>query len=427
MECAIRTIRKINFNMGAIKVEDTKRIRFSNMAKFMFNEDQAIIFNRLNGQWIKVPKQCYDILELCNKEGLSWSALSESLADDEDREYMKQLIKLLDSMNCLYNDDEKIIENISFAITHRCNLKCIHCMVNAAFGQSDKEHFDTKTICAFLDKIVAANPKNITLTGGEPLLRSDFLTILGYLRSIYNGKITLMTNGTLITPKNVKEIVSQIDSIDISLDGADEESCAVIRGKGVFEKVVSSIKLLQSHGFSKISISMVLSANNVRYTKQFMELNESLNTTPMLRALSYEGRAKENKDILDNVVTTEFLRQEDKKTNSECRTCCCTAGYNQITIEANGDIFPCNLFVEPEFRLGTMSEIDDLRKLFYTNDGFFVCPCVQKFEPSEFEPCKNCNINYFCWSCVYPMYKIDEKELKERCAYKKEILKNIWK
>ena len=106
-------------------MEDTKRIRFSNMAKFMFNEDQAIIFNRLNGQWIKVPKQCYDILELCNKEGLSWSALSESLADDEDREYMKQLIKLLDSMNCLYNDDEKIIENISFAITHRCNLKCI--------------------------------------------------------------------------------------------------------------------------------------------------------------------------------------------------------------------------------------------------------------------------------------------------------------
>ena len=87
-------------------MEDTKRIRFSNMAKFMFNEDQAIIFNRLNGQWIKVPKQCYDILELCNKEGLSWSALSESLADDEDREYMKQLIKLLDSMNCLYNDIE---------------------------------------------------------------------------------------------------------------------------------------------------------------------------------------------------------------------------------------------------------------------------------------------------------------------------------
>ena len=47
-------------------MEDTKTIRFSNMTKFMFNEDQAIIFNRLNGQWIKVPKQCYDILELCN-------------------------------------------------------------------------------------------------------------------------------------------------------------------------------------------------------------------------------------------------------------------------------------------------------------------------------------------------------------------------
>lgn len=86
MECAIRTIRKINFNMGAIKVEDTKRIRFSNMAKFMFNEDQAIIFNRLNGQWIKVPKQCYDILELCNKEGLSWSALNANEAANIETE-----------------------------------------------------------------------------------------------------------------------------------------------------------------------------------------------------------------------------------------------------------------------------------------------------------------------------------------------------
>ena len=100
-------------------MEDTKRIRFSNMAKFMFNEDQAIIFNRLNGQWIKVPKQCYDILELCNKEGLSWSALSESLADDEDREYMKQLIKLLDSMNCLYND--KVV--LMIARRKKCGLE----------------------------------------------------------------------------------------------------------------------------------------------------------------------------------------------------------------------------------------------------------------------------------------------------------------
>ena len=50
-------------------MEDTKVIRFSNMTKFVFNEDQTIIFNRLNGQWVKVPKQCYDILELCNKEG----------------------------------------------------------------------------------------------------------------------------------------------------------------------------------------------------------------------------------------------------------------------------------------------------------------------------------------------------------------------
>lgn len=184
-------------------MEDTKRIRFSNMAKFMFNEDQAIIFNRLNGQWIKVPKQCYDILELCNKEGLSWSALSESLADDEDREYMKQLIKLLDSMNCLYNDDEKIIENISFAITHRCNLKCIHCMVNAAFGQSDKEHFDTKTIARALLK------KNPILIFDEATSMLDNETeekIISILLDSFKDTTIILIAHRLSTVKNANTI-----------------------------------------------------------------------------------------------------------------------------------------------------------------------------------------------------------------------------
>lgn len=394
--------------------------------KVLFNKDEAIVLNRLNGQWIKIPKQCYDILELCDKEALSLTELNDRLADDDDRTYMKQLVELLDSMNCFYNDEKKVIDNISIAITHRCNLKCIHCMVDAKFGGGNGDYFNTQTMCSFLDKIIAVNPHSIALTGGEPMLRPDFLTILKYLRNNYKGAITLMTNGTLFTPDNVDAITSMINNIDISLDGADEQSCAVIRGKGVFDKVIANIKLLQSRGFNKINISMILSNNNARYTKQFFELNKSLDTTPILRALSYDGRAKANKVTIDNTVTTEQIPQGRENNNVESRGCCCTAGYNQLTIEANGDIFPCNLFVTPEFKLGNMSEIEKLSTAVYTNEGFVVSPCVQRFEPSEFQPCKDCNINYFCWSCVYPMYRLDESEFKERCEYKKRMLAHIW-
>lgn len=403
-----------------------KVIRFSNMTKFLFNNDEVIALNRLNGQWIKMPKQCYEILKDCESQSLSFDELNNLLADEEDRAYMKQLVDLLDSMKCLFYDAEQRIENVSIAITHRCNLKCIHCMVDAEFGNATKDYFDTKTICMFLDKIVSIKPHSITLTGGEPLLRSDFIEILDYLRSIYEGHITLMTNATLLTAEKVDAIVNKVNSIDISLDGADEESCAVIRGKGVFEKVISNIKLIQSKGFSKINISMVLSNNNARYVKQFFELNKSLGTKPMLRALSYDGRAKNNKEIIDNVITTDRIEHQSEHKNVENRGCCCTAGYNQLTIEANGDIFPCNLFVTPEFKLGNMEEIKDLKTVLRTNDNFFVCPSMQRFEPSEFEDCKNCNVNYFCWSCLYPMYRLDDAEFKERCAYKRQELAHIW-
>lgn len=61
-----------------------KAICFSNTTKFLFNKDEAIVLNRLNGQWIKIPKQCYDILELCDKEALSLTVLNDRLADDDD-------------------------------------------------------------------------------------------------------------------------------------------------------------------------------------------------------------------------------------------------------------------------------------------------------------------------------------------------------
>lgn len=405
---------------------DTKSICFSNTARFLFNGENAIVLNRLNGQWIKIPKQCYEILEMCDKEALTLSDLNNRLADDEDRAYMKQMIDLLDSMECLYNDAKKAVDNISIAITHMCNLKCIHCMVDADFGGGNEDYFDTATICSFLDNIIATNPNSIALTGGEPMLRPDFMTILEYLRNNYKGQIILMTNATLFTADNVQAITSRVNSIDISLDGADEPSCAIIRGKGVFEKVVKNIKLIQSTGFNKINVSMVLSTNNTRYVKHFFELNKSLGTTPILRALSYDGRAEENKEAIDNTVTTENIAEGTGKQNTESRGCCCTAGYNQLTIEANGDIFPCNLFVTPEFKLGNMREIESLSTALHTNKGFFVSPCVQRFEPSEYPACKDCNVNYFCWSCVYPMLKLDEAEFKERCAYKKRMLAHVW-
>ena len=113
-----------------------------------------------------------------------------------------------------------------------------------------------------------------------------------------------MTNALLLNENNVEEIVKNVDSVDISLDGYDEESYSKIRGKNVFNRVLDNIALLHEHGMYQISLSMVALGNDREDDRKFNELCKKLNVEPMIRRLSYTGRAKENE---------EYLRKLEKK------------------------------------------------------------------------------------------------------------------
>lgn len=107
-----------------------------------------------------------------------------------------------------------------------------------------------------------------------------------------------MTNALLLNENNVEEIVKNVDSVDISLDGYDEESYSKIRGKNVFNRVLDNIALLHEHGMYQISLSMVALGNDREDDRKFNELCKKLNVEPMIRRLSYTGRAKENEEYL---------------------------------------------------------------------------------------------------------------------------------
>lgn len=114
------------------------------------------------------------------------------------------------------------------------------------------------------------------------------------MRKAFEGIIILATNGTLIHKGNVSDIIQYIDRIDISVDGVDEESSRKIRGRGVFAKVLKSVELLKLNGFDSISLSMVLTEDNEKLEEQFLDLNRKLGTFPVLRRISWIGRALEN-------------------------------------------------------------------------------------------------------------------------------------
>lgn len=410
-------------------------IVLSNNMKCLFNQDDVIIFNRTNRQWLKIPKECYDILLLCNNK-YTVEELMEKLADDEDRNYMKKVLAALEKMALLGKTKPRQLHDVSFAISNRCNLLCKHCMVNAD-NCAANENFTTEQIKEAFDRIVAACPEVITVTGGEPLVRNDFLEIIAYLRKTFNGKIGLMTNATLINEKNVNTITESVNNISISLDGVNEQTVELIRGRGVYKKVLEAIKLLHTKGFYDISISMVLTADNEIYIDEFLDLCKKNQCEPVLRALSLSGQAGSNKDLLTKkqlqtpITKTDAIkqeaRQETKNITNKFYTCSCDAGATTLTIESDGNIYPCNLFVEQQYCLGNIMDITDLKKLLQKDPKKFISDNLLEYEPDKIKECQNCNLSYFCWSCLHEIKELrDCGRFEEKCKVAKKTLSEIW-
>lgn len=131
---------------------------------------------------------------------------------------------------------------------YTCNNDCIHCFNREILGlfknsnlKKDKSFEDIrKLIEDFKEKGIA----KVTLTGGEPTIRSDFLEILSLLRN-NNFKVVLQTNGrTFSSSKFVERMVQIIPDIEINVSfHHTKEDCfdRISRVKGSYYQTVKGI------------------------------------------------------------------------------------------------------------------------------------------------------------------------------------------
>ena len=97
--------------------------------------------------------------------------------------------------------------NVALQLTRRCNLKCIHCCEDGQMAEASIEQFK-----AVIDELAKEGCKKLCITGGEPLLRSDLVEILGYIHSkkMYS---TLSTNGLILNKTKLTEMKPYINNI----------------------------------------------------------------------------------------------------------------------------------------------------------------------------------------------------------------------
>jgi radical SAM protein with 4Fe4S-binding SPASM domain len=402
--------------------------KFTEDSKVILNKDKVVLGNSHTGIWIRISKEVYDIFVLGIENRFELDDLQSLLLDNDDKKYIYNMYNKLLNLGIIESENKKKVyrnKMVSLEITNKCNLKCIHCCVDSKLN-NEEDDLSTDDIKSILDKLVEWNPERIILSGGEPMIRPDFNDIILYLNKKYEGKIVISTNGTLINKNNVKILAENVHQVDVSIDGIDEETCSKIRGKGVFSKVIENIKLLQSHGMNKISLSMTIGAKNAHLEEKFKELNSQLGTYPLIRGFSAIGRGKDSEDTFSYKGETYIPKDISKERFGICP---CSAAKREVFIRYNGDVYPCPSFMEDEYLIGNIFDIEKLSILNKKNNFKKVYDIESLLQLADLRKCIDCKVNLFCWSCPGDIRELkgNKLALEDKCLKLKPILyEYVW-
>lgn len=296
----------------------------------------------------------------------------------------------------------------NFDLTHRCNLRCVHCYLRDQSPGRDpsSKELDTRQWRAIIDEVTEAGCLYLLLTGGEPLLRQDFSDIYRYAK-IKGLLITVFTNGTLITPDIIKlfrELPPR--AVEISLYGATAGTYESVTGvKGSFERCMTGIKSLKESGI------------NIRLKTILMKLNshEFFDIEKMARDLDVQFRFDaalfprlngdktplELRVLTDEVVEKEFSDPERSrqyrdffKKNREIPVTSklyqCGAGKTHFHVNPYGILQPCLMVHEPSY---------NLEKGIFRSGWEDVLPRIGEIEPGMDYLCNQCNKRSLCGFC----------------------------
>ncbi len=161
--------------------------------------------------------------------------------------------------------EEKVppLRLIAWELTKRCNLACKHCRAKA-IDKPIAGELTTQEAKQILDDIASFASPIIILTGGEPLMREDVLDLAAY--GAHKGlRMVLATNGTLLTPKWVRDLKEAgVQRVSVSIDGASPAEHDGFRGvPGAFERTMAGIECLKSGGLD-FQINTTVTKSNLK-------------------------------------------------------------------------------------------------------------------------------------------------------------------
>lgn len=320
------------------------------------------------------------------------------------------------------------LRRLFLELTLRCNEKCLHC--GSRCNDVVSEEMPKEVYFEFLDKVKKDfSPKlpMLCITGGEPLLRSDFAEIMGYAHKL-GFRWGMTSNATLIDEDKLGMLKETgLATISVSIDGLRETHDAFRRRKGGFDEAVRGIKLLMQGGFKEVQVTTVVTRKNIGELEELFELMKELDVDswrvigiePIGRALELDGYTldmAQQRQMLDFIRTkryegwpvmygcSHYLGLEYEREVRDWYFLC-NAGVYTASIMANGNIAAClDIERRPETIQGNILR-DDFTQVWKERFEIFRTPLWERNEK-----CRDCAERDFCEGGSYHSWDFDKNE-----------------
>jgi cyclic pyranopterin phosphate synthase len=153
------------------------------------------------------------------------------------------------------------IEYLRISVTDKCNLRCVYCMPEEGLPWlSRRDILDYEEITAIVRVMAGMGLRRVRITGGEPLVRRDLVTLVRELAGVPGIEdIALSTNAVLLGPLARELRDAGVQRVNISLDSLRPDRVDAIARRdashaGIFEGLAAA----EAVGFDPIKINTVI-------------------------------------------------------------------------------------------------------------------------------------------------------------------------
>lgn len=335
---------------------------------------------------------------------------------------------------------------VYFVTTYRCNLACTYCYAESSPTASVEGDLTTAEALGMIDQIADLGVEEITFTGGEALTRRDIFELMAHAKE-RGLKTYIITNGGPVTREKAERLAALANMVTVSIDSPTPEGHDAMRGAGSHAAAMRAVGLLKEAG-AKVSVNTALSVASVDELSEMatwaidqgvaehrFDYVSDLGRGGLIGGLSpsKEARAQAERKLfetlrerLSEINLSGILFHQSLLPPGVLKKHC-GVGLEEISIDAKGEVYPCKLLHEPQFRAGNLRE-RSLKEIWA--DAPVLLSMVE-VNPDNLPGCQNCTFRYVCgggcrahqWSGTGDLYGTRNEDCP---SLRRAIRRNMW-